>query len=132
MTLTKDERDAIVSYRIAKAKETLRQIENLLPLGYWSVIGNRLYYSIYYIVSALLVSKSYTANTHSGVKNLLSLHFVKTGLLSKDYMKLYSKIFDFRLKGDYDDFFDLEEEDILPLIEPVKDFLAEIERLIKH
>jgi uncharacterized protein (UPF0332 family) len=132
MTLTSDEREAIVSYRIAKAKDTLGQIENLRPLGYWSIIANRLYYSVYYMASALLIHDRYIATTHSGVKNLLSLHYVKTGLLRKDYMKLYSKVFDFRLKGDYDDFFELEEEDVLPLIEPVTSFLFEIERLINR
>jgi uncharacterized protein (UPF0332 family) len=44
--------------------------------------------------------------------------------------RLFSKLFELRQSGDYDDFFDLEEEDILPLIEPVKAFFSEIERLI--
>ena len=34
--------------------------------------------------------------------------------------------------GDYDDLYFLEEDDIIPLIEPAEKFIAEIENLINH
>jgi uncharacterized protein (UPF0332 family) len=132
MTLSNEERNAVVNYRIEKAKETIKEVENILILGYWNNIANRLYYSAYYGVSALLIKQGYVANTHSGVKNLFALYFVKTGKVSKESMRLYSRLFDLRLKSDYDDFFDLDEKDILPLIEPVKRFIYEVEQLINE
>ncbi|GAB6393905.1 MAG: antitoxin [Bacteroidales bacterium] len=130
MTLTAEERNAIVSYRILKAKETFGEVESLCSSGFWDNAGSRLYYSLYYMVSALLVRHGYIAHTHRGTRNLLALHFVKTGILEEEELKLYSKLFDYRVKGDYEDFFDLEGEDILPLIEPAKELLFKIERLI--
>ncbi|MDR2027224.1 MAG: HEPN domain-containing protein [Prevotellaceae bacterium] len=132
MTLSSQERDAIVAYRVEKAKETIKEVDGIVSMGYWNNAANRLYYSVYYIVSALMVKNGFRTNTHSGVRNLFTLHFVKTGLVNKESMRLYSHLFDFRLKSDYDDFFDLEEKDILPLIEEAKVFIHEIEQLINE
>jgi len=45
---------------------------------------------------------------------MLSLKFIKPGLLEKDLGILYSDLFDFRHKGDYGDFFDFDEDTRLP------------------
>jgi len=55
MSLTNDERDAIISFRIQKAKDTLNEAEGIATLGYWNAVANRLYYACYYITSALLI-----------------------------------------------------------------------------
>jgi uncharacterized protein (UPF0332 family) len=55
MSLTDDEREAIVSFRIQKAKDTLDEAEGIATLGYWNAVANRLYYACFYITSALLL-----------------------------------------------------------------------------
>lgn len=42
----------------------------------------------------------------------MSLQFVKTGILSTDDGKLLKVMFDLRHEGDYEDFIDVQEEDI--------------------
>jgi len=130
MTLSIDERNTVVLLRVEKAKKTLQEIEEIIPLGLWNTIANRLYYCAYYMVSALLIKNGYVAHTHAGVKNLFALYFIKTGILTNDTFYFYNTLFDYRLKGDYDDFFDLNEKHILPLIEPAKEFVRKIEQLI--
>jgi uncharacterized protein (UPF0332 family) len=131
MTLSSEERKSIVEYRIEKAKDALKGAEaNALQLKDWTVAGNRLYYAVYYIISALLIKNNHIAHTHAGTRSLFNQHFIKTGIVSKELGRLYSKLFETRQLGDYDDFFDLEEKDILPLLEPVRTFIFEIEQLI--
>jgi uncharacterized protein (UPF0332 family) len=48
------------------------------------------------------------------------LPFVKTNLIDKKFGKLYSKLFDFRQKGDYGDLYDFDENTIKPLLGPVR------------
>jgi uncharacterized protein (UPF0332 family) len=69
------------------------------------------------------------SHTHSGAKTQLSLHFVKTGKLEKEFGMLYGDLFDLRQKGDYGDFFDFEEQHITKLIPKVEEFLQKIEDL---
>lgn len=102
----------------------------MYKLKYWNAVTNRLYYACYYITSALLISDGHNAQTHSGVIRLFGLHYVTKGLISKEQSKLYSKLFEMRQTGDYDDLYNISEEDIEPLIEPAKLYIKKIEMLI--
>jgi uncharacterized protein (UPF0332 family) len=59
----------------------------------------------------------------NGVKSNFSEYFIKTGIISKDLGKIFSQLFTWRQKGDYDDLFDFEKEKVLPYLEPVKELI---------
>ena len=132
MTLYKEEKDAIVAHRLRKAQETFAEVKGIVKMEYWHSAANRLYYACYYAVSGLLIKNGYTARTHGGVLGLFGMHFVATGIISKEQNKLYRKLFDLRQSSDYDDWFVIEENDIISLLEPAKRFIAEIEKLINE
>ena len=132
MTLKHDERDAIVDYRIDKAFKTLKEVVDVGTLGYWTLAANRLYYAAYYASVALLIDSGIEASTHKGVIRMISSAFVKNGILSQEDSKLLGRLFTMRQSGDYDDLFDWEEEDILPLIPKVKGFIARIQDIINN
>lgn len=116
MSLTNDERDAIVIFRIQKAINTLKEAEDICSLNYWNTVVNRLYYSCFYLTSALLIKHNYQAQTHKDVIHLFGIHFIKTGTFSKDAGKLYSRLYELRQTRDDDDLFNLTQSDVEPLI----------------
>ena len=61
---------------------------------------------------------------------MFGLHFIKPGVLDKKYGKLYTKLADFRQKGDYCDLFDFDVDTVKPLIPAVREFLDEVKRRI--
>ena len=61
---------------------------------------------------------------------MFGLHFIKPGVLDKKYGKLYTKLADFRQKGDYGDLFDFDVDTVKPLIPAVREFLDEVKRRI--
>jgi len=132
MKLTNDERDAVISYRIQKAKDTFIEAEGIATLSFWNAVANRLYYSCYYITSALLIKNNYEAQTHSGIIHLLGQHFIKEGIVTKESGKLYSRLFELRQTGDYDDLFNLTEEEVKPLINKAKNYINELTELISN
>ncbi|MBQ9417128.1 MAG: HEPN domain-containing protein [Bacteroidales bacterium] len=67
------------------------------------MIANRLYCAVYYVVSAFLLQNGYSVQTHHGIIQLLGLHFIKTGILEKEYGTLYGQLFSLRQTGDYGD-----------------------------
>ncbi|OQX76936.1 MAG: hypothetical protein B6D64_09010 [Bacteroidetes bacterium 4484_276] len=97
----------------------------------WNTAINRIYYACYYAVNALFVKHGLSPHTHSGVRQMFGLHFIKTGLIDKEKGRFFSDIYDKRQTGDYDDFISYTEEDILSLIPIAKTFIAKIEELLK-
>lgn len=94
-------------------------------------MANRLYYACYYVTTALLIYNGHTAQTHSGVIRLFGLNFVVTGKVSREQSKFYSKLFELRQTGDYDDLYYLTEEEVQPLIKAAFTYIKEIEMLLK-
>ena len=128
MSFTDEERKAVVSLRVNKAKETFEQATGIAGLQYWGAVVNRLYYACYYMASALLIQNGHAAQTHSGVIRLFGLHFVATNKVSKDSGRFYSRLFELRQIGDYDDVYNFEREEVEPLIESTRIFIQEIEK----
>ena len=132
MSLSQEERRAVVEFRIEKAIRAYEQAKGVLGLKYWETIANRLYYAAYNAVSALLIANGETAQTHSGVIHLFGLHFVKTGIVSSDIGRLYHSLFTMRQTGDYDDTYGLTEQDVLPYVEPTGQLIEEVSTLAKQ
>ena len=132
MSLSDEERKALVLYRIEKARNTFNQTQTIVPMGYWNMIANRLYYAAYYAVSALLLNEGFTVQTHHGIIQMLGLHFIKTGRVPKDLGILYGRLFSMRQTGDYGDTFDLTENEILPLVNPTEELIKAISQLIEN
>ena len=130
MTLTKEQRDALVKLRLEKAKETFSEIENHVKHCYWRTAANRMYYACYYAVCALHIKNGISAHTHAGVINMFGLNFVKTEIFSQKEGKFFKQLYALRQDGDYDDWFNISEDDIIKNIEPAKNFIDKIEQLI--
>jgi len=130
MTLNKNERESLVIYKLERANKTLAEAVSNVDNCCWFAAANRLYYACFYAVSALLINNGYTTKTHHGVFSLLGEHFVSIGLISKEHNKFYRRVLEMRQSGDYDDFIEFTEDEVLPLVEPAKEFIAEIENLI--
>jgi uncharacterized protein (UPF0332 family) len=64
------------------------------------------------------------------VYNNIAYHFIKTQKVDKKFGKLYAQLLTWRHKGDYDDFFDFEEKNVVQYLEPVEEFIRMIENLI--
>lgn len=126
--MTVGNREDYIEYRFKKAEESFDDAIILAENKKWNTVVNRLYYSCFYAVFALLLKNEINTQTHDGARTQFGLHFIKTGLINKRFGKLYSKLFDYRQKGDYGDLYDFDEEIVKPLIEPVQNFLIEIKR----
>lgn len=132
MSLSEEERYALVCYRIEKARTTLNQVKNIVSTGYWDMIANRLYYAAYYAVSALLLQSGYSVQTHHGIIQMLGLHFIKTGIIDKEFGSLYGQLFSLRQTGDYGDTFGLTEKQVLPLLPQTEEIIEAIASLIDN
>lgn len=129
-TLDAQSREALVQYRLERADETLKEVEILANESHYNAAANRLYYACYYAATALLVANGHNTQTHAGTKTLLGLHFVSKGLLSNEYGKTFSRLFEIRHSGDYDDFVYCDKAMIDEYTPKAKDFIRAIKTLL--
>lgn len=118
----------LIKYRLERSRETYNDAEILAEKEKWNSTINRLYYAAYYAVMALLLHSGVKPTTHNGAKSAFSQYFIKDGSIPKESGKMYSQLFTWRLKGDYDDLFDFNKDKVLPYFKPVKHLIDIVEK----
>ena len=100
--------------------------------GFYNAAMNRLYYARFYATLALLVANDITAETHAGVKRMLGLYFVSKGLLPSAQGKTFSRLFEIRHSGDYDDFAYCDKEMTDEYTPKAVDYINAIKNLLEE
>jgi uncharacterized protein (UPF0332 family) len=128
--MTPKENEELIKYRFEKAKVTFAEAELQLKNELWNVAVNRLYYACYYAVSALLAGKEIYTRTDSDNKQMFSLHFLTTGIISEAFGDFYIELFRMKESSEFEDYCDYAEEDVVPLFAPAKDLINAIEQIL--
>lgn len=127
----KEEMRILIDYRLERAHESLEEAWILLEQGHANTFVNRLYYSCFYAVSALLLTKDLFSGKHSGVRALFHQNFVKPGIVKIEFGEIYDKLFRNRQKGDYADFVHFNMDEVRPWYFETKEFVEEIEGIVR-
>jgi uncharacterized protein (UPF0332 family) len=88
----------------------LRAVRDLVEKGHWEQATSLAYYAAFHAALALLATAGIGAETHSGVQQALSLHFVKEGPLERGLGRLYSQLMTDRGLADYGFAGDIDEQ----------------------
>lgn len=91
----------IVKNWIFKSDEALNEAKINVDTNCLQSAQNRLYYAIFYAVSALAKSSGFITSKHSQLLGWFNKEFVKTGIIPKEIAKIYVETYEFRQKSDY-------------------------------
>lgn len=128
--LSDEDRKSLILYRLQRADETITEAEYNARGGYYNTAVNRLYYAAYYATIAVMLSRGLDATTHTGVKAMLSLHFIKAGIISPKYGRIFMSLFENRQSGDYEDFVYCDNELFSYLLPQAKEYIEIMKSLI--
>ena len=96
-----DKHAEVIQYWLTKAEESLASARREFEAGSLTFVMNRLYYTAFYAVSALLMTQKLSFKKHSGVRIAFHQHFIKSGILDRKWGRLYDQLFEDRQEGDY-------------------------------
>lgn len=130
--LDEQSRIALIGYRLQRADESVAEAELLARENHYNAAFNRMYYACFYATCGLLLSHEITAGTHAGVKAQLNLHFVSTGIITKECGKLFARLFEIRHSSDYDDFVYCDKEMYDEFIPRVRSYIQTIKELLER
>ena len=119
-----------ITYRISKSEEVFVAAKVLYDAGQWNSCVNRLYYACFYIASALLMKRGIGAKSHGGVIAQFSDNIVRPSEMTADDYRVYSKLLNWRTKGDYSDLFDFTEEDVDDVMPKTRVFIDKVKELL--
>jgi uncharacterized protein (UPF0332 family) len=128
--MTDEDRKEVVKMRIENAHNTMKEAKLLMDNSFWNAAINRMYYACYYAATALLINDGIEAQTHAGVRQMLGLHFVRTGKLTVKLSNYYSNLFAKRQSGDYDVYIDFDKDTVETIYPQAQDFIEAIMKLI--
>jgi hypothetical protein len=114
-----------------RSRESIRAAEIMLENEMFAISMNRVYYSMFYAIQALLVLHKVSFSKHGQVKGYFNRELIKTGIFSMDMGKLYNKVFEYRQKFDYVDFAVPDRDMVSEYIEKARGFHAKINEYIQ-
>jgi len=126
-----EETKTLVDYRLKRAEETFDDARILFHNDKLFSCVNRIYYSMFYVVNALLLAKGMSSAKHSGVLSLFNKEFINKGIVPKKLGKFYAEMFEHRQKGDYKDLLKFEKSDVATWLKQTENFVAELKKLIE-
>jgi uncharacterized protein (UPF0332 family) len=125
-----DDKNALIKYRINRAEETLDEVKLAIENNRLHLAANRIYYSVFYIVSSLALKKDFTTSKHSQLLGWFNREIVKAGLVDKKLGKFYLDAFEMRQEGDYDDLVSFDLKYIKDKFDIAQEFINRIKEII--
>ncbi|MEW6172437.1 MAG: HEPN domain-containing protein [Bacillota bacterium] len=114
----------LVYYWLGKARESMESARSELSAGRLDFTVNRLYYVLFYLVTAALTAKGEKLGKHSAVRAAFHKNFVRTGKVDKSYGRLYDELFHARHQGDYVPLTEFDETVVRQQLQDVEKFLT--------
>ena len=130
--LTQESKADLIRYRIDRAHEVFREAEDNARLRHWNLTGNRLYYAVFHMCQALLLTENEAPRRHAGMIHKIGMDFIAKGKLDRGYGRLITRLYELRQSGDYDEKYNASEEEIMPYFETVERMLSDMESLIER
>jgi len=122
----------LIKLRVAKAKLTLKGIKMLIESNYISFAMNRIYYSGFYIVSALVLLDGKSFSKHHQLIGYFNKEYLKSNIIDRKLGSILNETFERRNLIDYDDYFSITKSEVKRYYSDMKKFIKIIELLIKQ
>jgi hypothetical protein len=122
----------LIKLRVEKAKVTLKGIKLLIESNYISFAMNRIYYSGFYIVSALVLLDGKSFSKHHQLIGYFNKEYLKSNIVDRKLGSILNETFERRNLIDYDDYFSITKSEVKKYYSDMKKFVKVIELLIKQ
>ena len=130
--MEKQDKEILVDLYLSKGEETFADAVLCIENGRWNSAANRLYYAVFHVLNALLVSDEKPACSHKGMRLAFGKNYVLTGLASEEEAHLLSRMETMRNKADYDCMFSAKADVVSELYPQVRDFVEHMKSLVKR
>ena len=130
MTLTPDDKQKLIKNYVEKSLESMEDAKLLLINNRNNSSVNRIYYCIFYIISALALKYDFSSSKHTQLLGWFNKNFIKENIIDKEIGKIVRESFEKRMKSDYDAMYDFSKEEVEELLNKSIKAMKEISYLL--
>lgn len=130
MSISEDDRQVMIEYRAEQADEAVKEVEILLNNGLLKLAVNRIYYGMFYILSAFALNNRFKTSKHQQLIGWFNKEFIKEKKVSPKYGDIIRRAFSNRSDSDYGVHVKFEKTEVEKMYEEMKDFISTIKGLI--
>jgi len=131
-SLTLEQRGDLVAYYFERAHESIAEAKYLRDGGYFNGAVTRLYYACFNAARGLLTANGIDTSTHKGVKTMLSMYFIRKGLLSIEHGATLTDLFNQRHVSDYEAYAFRDASSVDYLLPKSEEFVKATEALANN
>jgi len=95
------DREILIQYRLDQAKQTIGEVSKLIEMDLLNVAVNRIYYGIFYCLTALALKFEFSSSKHAQLIGWFNQTFIKTQKIEVKYGKIIRDAYKNRSDGDY-------------------------------
>lgn len=121
-------KEDLLKYYIEKADSAILDAELLLKNDRLSASVNRIYYAVFYIITALAMKNNYTTSKHRQLIGWFNKNFIATNRIDKKFGTVLHLAYENRTEADYGDFIVFEKQEVASMFEDTKDFIKTIKK----
>jgi uncharacterized protein (UPF0332 family) len=97
MILSETDKRQLIRHHVTKAEETVKDVEFLIKNRKYLLAMNRIYYGIYYMLSALALKHDFTTSKHTQLIGWFNKSFTKDNKIDKRFSKYIQEAFEKRV-----------------------------------
>ncbi len=131
MNLEEKERQYLIERRIKKAVNAIDDVQFLIDNDKLVIAVNRIYYGIFYSVSALALKHQFTTSKHQQLIGWFNKNYIKEKKVEVKFGEILRRAFEKRSKSDYDDWVEFKSDEVDTLFNDMKIFINKMQELIK-
>ena len=124
-------KDIIINKAIEKANNAFIDAKENYKNKRYETCQNRLYYAIFYIVSALAYKNDFITSKHAQLMGWFNKKFIyDEKIFDSKLLAIYKEAYTNRQLSDYDFMYQPDSDDILMMIDDVKMFIETIKEYL--
>lgn len=124
--INNNDREILIQYRLDQAEQTIGEVSKLIEMDLLNVAVNRVYYGIFYCLTALALKFEFRSSKHVQLIGWFNQTFIKTQQIEVKYGKIIRDAYKNRSDGDYAPFISFSKKDVQDMQEDMIDFIERI------
>ncbi|HBL78182.1 MAG: hypothetical protein A2W90_13935 [Bacteroidetes bacterium GWF2_42_66] len=130
--ITENDRDALIEYRLNQAFDTIELVRFLLAGNKLTIAINRIYYGMYYALTALALKNKFETSKHGQLIGWFNREFIASKKVDSKYGRILRNAYQNRTKSDYDAFVLFSIAEVESMLEEMMEFIGKIKQILEE